>query len=98
MDAWEILIDDSTIISGDAWEHLQAQSAGTNQIIYVNGGIDGTITEGILEATMEVMELSGAIEEVGSLSGVMDEVEMTGTIALVDLDGTLEQSELSGEI
>ena len=28
MDAWEIILVNSTLVSGDAWEHLNAQEGG----------------------------------------------------------------------
>lgn len=33
MDAWEILVDNSTLVTGDAWEHLNAQEGGGDVVI-----------------------------------------------------------------
>lgn len=41
MDAWETLISGSTIASGDAWEHLQAQGGGgTETYVILADGLE----------------------------------------------------------
>jgi len=40
MDAWDTLVAGSTLASGDAWEHLNAQSGGTGSetiIVHADG-------------------------------------------------------------
>ncbi len=39
MDAWEILYDNSTLTTGDAWEHLNNQEGGGEGDIIIVGGI-----------------------------------------------------------
>ena len=43
MDAWETLISNSTLSSGDAWEHLNNQSGGG--ITYLAHGVDFRLDE-----------------------------------------------------
>ncbi|MFL0802439.1 MAG: hypothetical protein K6L81_01890 [Agarilytica sp.] len=38
-DAWETLVANSTLSSGDAWAHLNAQQDG-HQNVFLSGGID----------------------------------------------------------
>ena len=40
MDAWETLTADSTITSGDAWEHLQAQGGGGGTYVILADGLE----------------------------------------------------------
>lgn len=44
-DAWEILISNSRLISGDAWEHLNAQSLGVS-IEAITGELNTLDTSG----------------------------------------------------
>ena len=40
MDAWETLTAGSTITSGDAWEHLQAQGGGGGTYVILADGLE----------------------------------------------------------
>ena len=40
MDAWETLTAGSTITSGDAWEHLQAQEGGGGTYVILADGLE----------------------------------------------------------
>ena len=40
MDAWEILTAGSTVTSGDAWEHLQAQGGGGGTYVILADGLE----------------------------------------------------------
>lgn len=54
MDAWETLISWSTISSGDAWEHLQAQSGGgTGTYIILADGVQVEMSVNDIEATVD---------------------------------------------
>ena len=53
MDAWEQLIDGSTIASGDAWEHLMAQGGGgVASYIVLSDGLE--VEMGANEITVEI--------------------------------------------
>lgn len=54
MDAWESLIAGSTIASGDAWEHLQAQGGGSGTTII---NTDGMVVY------MEAADFTAEVEE-----------------------------------
>lgn len=71
MDAWETLIAGSTIASGDAWEHLQAQGGG---------GIGSylILTDG-LEASMATTEIEAEID-----AGIEADVDHDGIAAQID--------------
>lgn len=57
MDAWEQLIAGSTIASGDAWEHLQAQGGGgTASYVVLTDGVE--VEMGTSEIVVEVDQSS----------------------------------------
>ena len=45
MDAWGVLTDNSTITSGDAWEHLNSQGSGDGgeTVVYVSEAVSSNI-------------------------------------------------------
>jgi hypothetical protein len=45
MDAWEILISNSTLQSGDVWEHLNNQTGGGGSVV-----VDGTTSAQIIDS------------------------------------------------
>lgn len=99
MDAWGRLIAGSTIASGDAWEHLLAQGGGgVGEIIYVTGGLETTMDQIILTATMHPVDIHATISDHGTLSATAKEVPLSGAITRIELAGTIAQTELSGEI
>jgi len=99
MDAWESLLAGSTITDGDAWEHLQAQGGGgENQIVYVTGGLEATMENTLMSATIHTGELQATLVDIGDLSATGQEIILTGTIKDADLTGTITKSELSGVI
>lgn len=65
MDAWEKLIAGSTIISGDAWEHLQAQGGGGSYVILADGlevematsDVDIIVDQQSLEVSIDTTEI-----------------------------------------
>jgi hypothetical protein len=82
MDAWEILYDNSTLASGDAWEHLNNQEGG--------GGGDITIS-GYISASIDQPTLSSNITTI--LSANINTETLTaevGGVLSANIDTTLE--------
>jgi hypothetical protein len=62
MDAWEILTAGSTLTTGDAWEHLQAQGGGgTGTYLILADGLVVNITAGSYEVNMQEIELEASV-------------------------------------
>lgn len=73
MSAWETLTAGSTLPSGTAWEHLQAQGGG-DSVIIIGDGMD-------LEVDIQDMtvELSGVEMEIEVVEDAYDiEIDLTG--------------------
>lgn len=75
MDAWETLVAGSTIASGDAWEHLQAQGGGGSgtYLILTDGlGVSMVTTEieAVLDGGMEIeIDQAGIVAEIDQSPG-----------------------------
>ena len=80
MDAWGILIAGSTIPTGDAWEHLQAQGGGGGIRTYV------ILADG-LEVEMATNEMEIIVDQ-QPVEMVIDTVEI-----LVEIDQSLIEVE-----
>lgn len=75
-DAWETLVAGSTLTSGDAWEHLQAQGGTGTYVILADGlevemattevevSIDQTAVDVVLDATEIDLEIEQSPLEV----------------------------------
>jgi hypothetical protein len=82
MDAWEILVSNSMLQSGDVWEHLNAQGGGGGQTIIVESfGISVAQQElnvvlSSLEVTLEVLTVE--VEVINpNISVVLENLEVT---------------------
>lgn len=75
MRAWDKLIESSTLQSGTAWDHLNSQGGGGNEIIYIDS-MDASFTETILSTvtTQEVL-LAESIDVVLSVTSIEQELE-----------------------
>lgn len=75
MRAWDKLIESSTLQSGTAWDHLNSQGGGGNEIIYIES-MDASFTETILSTvtTQEVL-LAESIDVVLSVTSIEQELE-----------------------
>lgn len=71
MTAWETLIDKSTIVSGNAWEHLLAQGGGT---------IAGTQLVDSFSLEIDMTEYELSIEDVDFV------VELESTDFSIEID------------
>lgn len=99
MTAWESLVAGSTIATGTAWEHLQAQGGGGHEtVFFVDGGLSGAVDQAVL---------SGVMADEGALSGSAEMIELTATMiddtlfAMISSDalsGTIEGIELTGDM
>lgn len=64
MDAWETIISGSTITSGDAWEHLQAQGGGgTGTYIILADGLEIEMSTNDVEVIIDQTDVEVAIEQ-----------------------------------
>lgn len=72
MDAWETLIAGSTLASGDAWEHLNAQQGGgtATYLVLADGlGTDMSANDldievsADIDATLEQTEITATIDQ-----------------------------------
>jgi hypothetical protein len=74
MTAWELLIAHSTLASGDAWEHLNAQGGGSGEIIYMavenmdvvvdTGGIDVEVSMQEFDVEVDVLNIEVTVDPV----------------------------------
>ncbi len=55
MDAWEILYDNSTLTTGDAWEHLNNQEGGGGGDIIIVGGITTAHINTVLSSNIDTV-------------------------------------------
>ena len=65
MDAWETLVAGSTIASGDAWEHLQAQDGGggTGTYIILADGLEVEMATNDVEVIVDQAAIEVAIDQ-----------------------------------
>lgn len=73
MDAWESLIDNSTIASGDAWEHLLTQGGGGTGTYVVL--VDGLEVAMDTDMDIEIEDTGADIEVVDTSLDIMIEVQ-----------------------
>lgn len=63
-DAWEILIGNSSLVVGDAWEHLNAQEGdGESGYIVLPNGWEVEVDLTCLDVEIDFSELELAIED-----------------------------------
>ncbi len=90
--AWTVLKENSSLVSGTAWEHLNNQEggSGTGETILTREVI-GTM-DNVLEMTAQLeapLELSGALN-ILELYGVIDNIrEVEGLIEILNIEGTI---------
>ena len=64
MDAWETLISNSTITSGDAWDHLLAQGGGgTGTYIILADGLEVEMATNDVEVIVDQSAIDVAIDQ-----------------------------------
>ena len=61
-DVWEILVANSSLVSGDVWEHLNAQEGGTGENVYADN-IDIEVTMADIDIDIEVLDIDIDIEQ-----------------------------------
>ena len=85
MDAWETLVAGSTIASGDAWEHLQAQGGGSGPGAY-------TILADGLEVEMSTEALELLVDQSYALYDLeVDSAQIEMLIELSELECEIDQ-------
>jgi len=63
MDAWETLVEGSTIATGDAWEHLQAQGGGgTASYVVLTDGVQIEMSANDVEITVDQQPVEVTID------------------------------------
>jgi len=91
-DAWEILVSNSLIAEGDAWEHLNAQGGECETSAVILGDLEGTvITPVILVGDILPVEINGVVTEVNSIVGVVDDTVVEGIIDKEDIGGKVNE-------
>lgn len=103
MTAWEQLISGSTLTSGTAWEHLNAQ--GGTQTLFVDS-MSATIAESVLSGVVLSQELgcsianantSATIQSILIAASIDDEQIDVGNVEII-LTGECVSVTLDGEI
>lgn len=96
MRAWDKLIESSTLQSGTAWDHLNSQGGGGNEIIYIES-MDASFTETILSTvtTQEVL-LAESIDVVLSVTSIEQELE--ANFQTEALEATVTEVVFSSEV
>ena len=64
MDAWEQLISGSTIATGDAWEHLQAQGGGGSaSYVILTDGLTVEMSANEIEVTVDLDAIEVTVDQ-----------------------------------
>ena len=78
MTAWESLVAGSTIASGTAWDHLNAQGGGSSCDVYVVDA--GSAELSALALAGSVVSAPMSADVAGGVSAVIEQVTMEGNI------------------
>lgn len=78
MTAWESLVAGSTLASGTAWDHLNAQGGGSSGDVYVVDA--GSAELSAMALAGSVLSASMAADVAGSVSAVIERVTLEGNI------------------
>ena len=62
MDAWNILISKSSLQSGDAWEHLNAQIGGSGEYVVLTDGVEAMVEQSCFAVEIEGAEQVVAVD------------------------------------
>lgn len=94
MRAWEKLIGGSTIVSGNAWAHLQAQGGGATQVVHVER-VDANFSDIVLNGFVSEESMGADVLHETKSSSITSEV-INGAISEVALAGSGVSAMLSG--
>ena len=78
MTAWESLVAGSTLASGTAWDHLNAQGGGSSGDVYVVDA--GSAELSALALAGSVVSAPMSADVAGSVSAVIERVTLEGNI------------------
>ena len=95
MTAWEKLIAGSTLPSGSAWDHLNAQSGG-GSVIYVDG-MSANLVEMVLSGAVDIEVFSASTVE-ATMSAQISSQTLSANISTVDMSAALVDIEFSGSM
>lgn len=104
--AWSVLVENSSLLEGTAWEHLNAQVGSDPGVVLYVESMEASLTESIQTATMEIEMLgAGLYEEILQASLAVEElassvVDTELNVAMVDLsvDASLSDITLSATL
>lgn len=97
MTAWDLLTANSTLETGAAWEHLQAQGGGGGLTIILANGMSGNVSPVNLTASIVFRPLSASIDNT-VISAEIINVIMSSAIEIQTFSGSITSSSLTGEI
>lgn len=63
MDAWDTLTQSSTLQSGTAWEHLNAQGGGSEELIVLADGMEIEIDMGDVNVGVSTGDLEVSVDQ-----------------------------------
>jgi len=69
-DAWTILIGNSSLVSGDAWEHLNAQQGGSGIGLVLLDGLEVEMVDDCFDVELDLAPVDVEIDE-----GLVVEIE-----------------------
>ena len=72
MDVWEILVSNSSLTTGDAWEHLNAQEGGGSMTIFADD-LQLQIDDEVFEIQIEDVSLTLELNDQGIILEIADE-------------------------
>lgn len=98
MDAWEILYDNSTLVTGDAWEHLNNQEGGTisGETLVHADGITMSLDTAELAVSISSSELLIGVESDAVIANISSDT-IEAYIASDIIDVSIESDNLAIE-
>ena len=96
MTAWEDLVANSTIPSGTAWQHLQAQGGGGTDIVYLET-MTADISEFVLATAIIAEVITANITEEILSANISDET-LSANIEVENLSTTISDLTLTAAI
>ena len=93
--AWENLVAGSTLTSGTAWGHLNAQGDG-GETVYVDR-ISGSMSAMVLGASLQTQEMTAGITD-GAMTSTIGGETLTAGIIVQDIGSSIVASSLSADI
>ena len=94
MTAWAALVAGSTLTSGTAWDHLNAQGGGS-QVVYVDS-LSASLVDGVLGGSIATHGLSGGVVD-STVSAIIENTPVSASIADGIMSAVNAEMNLAGE-